>query len=159
MQKSIIASPTPQQPDTSRWLDLDTLARVEITSEDVAFPVDHAFSAEPENGWRAATTGPQVIRLIFRQPVDLHRIQLHFLERAAERSQEFALYAASQNNELREIRRQQFAFSPYGSTEEREDFQFQLPATTLLELRIDPDRAHDPRQSRHYATLQAMRLA
>jgi hypothetical protein len=34
-----------------------------------------------------------------------------------------------------------------------------LHGVTTLELRIDPDRSHDPKLSQSYASLQSMRLA
>ena len=97
-------------------------------------------------GWRAATTGPQLIRLHFDEPINIRRIRLHFVERAAERSQEFALFAGT-GSELNEVVRQQWSFSPHGSTEEIEDYTVNLNGITTLELRIDPDRSHDPKLS------------
>jgi hypothetical protein len=55
--------------------------------------------------------------------------------------------------------RQQFTFSPGGSTEEIEDYTVALDGVTVMELKIDPDRSHDPQQSRNYASLQSLRLA
>jgi hypothetical protein len=141
------------------WLNLDTLATVQITSEDPLFPIEHALGNEPSTGWRAAAKGPQFIRVNFDKPTALRRIHLHFIDRAAERSQEFALYAASTGGELREVLRQQFTFSPGGSTEEIEDYTVDLSDIATLELRIDPDRAHDPTHSQYFATLQSLRLA
>src|SRR6266849_6204256 len=71
-------------------------------------------------------------------------LRLHFVDRAAERSQEFAVFAGA-GSELKEIVRQQWTFSPYGSTEEIEDYTVNLSGITTLELRIDPDRSHDPK--------------
>jgi len=158
------------------WIDLEVVAEVEISSEDKQFPIESALGlgaeAEPSTGWRAATTGPQTIRLRFDLPTPIRRIYLHFVERA-ERSQEFAVYVGSSKShpretdvqlretdvDLREILRQQFTFSPGGSTEEIEDYAVDLKDVTVFELRIDPDRAHDPRQSQAYASLASLRLA
>jgi hypothetical protein len=140
------------------WRDLERIARVEITSEDEAFPIEHALEKTESTGWRAAGTGPQVIRLHFDEPMAIHRIHLHFIEREAERSQEFSIYAGS-GAELREVVRQQFTFSPGGSTEETEDYTVALDRVTVMELKIDPDRSHDPKQSKSYASLQSLRLA
>jgi hypothetical protein len=62
-------------------------------------------------------------------------------------------------NELEEVVRQQWSFSPNGATEETEDYTVTLSGITTLELRIDPDRSHDPKQSQHYASLQTLKLA
>lgn len=141
------------------WLDIDSLATVQITSEDPIFPIEHALKPEPSTGWRAAAKGPQFIRLAFDTPGTIRRIYLHFIERDTERSQEIAIYAASGGSDFREVVRQQFTFSPGGATEEIEDYTVNLSAVTVLELRIDPDRAHDPTHSQNFATLQSFRLA
>ena len=50
-------------------------------------------------------------------------------------------------------------FSPGGTTEELEDYRVELDGVSALDLRIDPDRSHDSKQSRHVASLQRLRLA
>jgi hypothetical protein len=159
MRKSVISSGTAAVASThDEWLDLDAIARVEITSEDVKFPIEDALGKTPTTGWRASEKGPQVVRLLFDAPQAIRRIHLHFVDRAAERSQEFAIYAGAEP-ELREVVRQQWSFSPHGSTEETEDYAVSLIGVTALELRIDPDRSHDPKQSQTYASLQSLKLA
>ncbi|MDW5266896.1 MULTISPECIES: hypothetical protein [Acidobacteriaceae] len=159
MRKSIVSpSPVAATPIRDLWRDLERIARVEITSEDEGFPIEHALGKTETTGWRAAETGPQIIRLHFDEPLSIHRIQLHFIEKATERSQEFAVFAGS-GTELREVVRQQFTFSPGGSTEEIEDYTVSLDGVTVMELKIDPDRSHDPKQSQSYASLQSLRLA
>ncbi|HEY0161663.1 MAG TPA: hypothetical protein VGB69_03220 [Edaphobacter sp.] len=145
-------------PEADSWLDLEKVAVVEISSEDPAFPIEHALAHTDMNGWRAAATGPQRIRLLFDRPQEIRRIQLHFVENEAERSQEFWLLAFAEG-ELFEIVRQQWNFSPQGSPEELEDYKVEMKGVTALELRIDPDRSHDPSQSRHFASLRRLRLA
>jgi hypothetical protein len=103
-------------------------------------------------------TGPQVIRLHFDEPLAIQRIQIHFVDRVSERSQEFAVFAGS-GKELSEVVRQQWTFSPHGTTEEIEDYTVDLSGVTVLELRIDPDRSHDPKLSQSYASLQSLKLA
>ena len=159
MRKSIVSpSPVAATPISDLWRDLERIARVEISSEDEQFPIEHALGKKETTGWRAAGTGPQLIRLHFDEPLNIKRLQLHFVDRAAERSQEFAVYAGA-GSELKEVVRQQWSFSPYGSTEEIEDYTVNLSGITTLELRIDPDRSHDPKQSQNYASLQSLKLA
>lgn len=159
MRKSIVSpSPVAATPIPDLWRDLERIARVEITSEDEASPIEYALGRAETTGWRAAGTGPQVIRMHFDEPLTIHRIQLHFIEKSVERSQEFALFAGS-GSELREVVRQQFTFSPGGATEEVEDYTVALTGVTVMELKIDPDRSHDPKQSHSYASLQSLRLA
>ncbi|MBB5339128.1 hypothetical protein [Tunturiibacter gelidoferens] len=159
MRKSIVSpSTTTATPISDLWRDLERIARVEISSEDEKFPIEQALGKKATTGWRAATTGPQVIRLHFDEPLTIKRLQLHFVDKTSERSQEFALYAGA-GTELKEIVRQQWTFSPSGSTEEIEDYAESLSGITTLELRIDPDRSHDPKASKEYASLQSLKLA
>ena len=58
------------------WLDLEHLAQVEITSEDVDHPIESALIPGTGSGWRAAQPGEQTIRLRFDEPLRLKRIQL-----------------------------------------------------------------------------------
>ncbi len=96
MRKSIVSSTvTTATPISDLWRDLERIARVEITSEDAAAPIENALSKAAATGWRAATTGPQVIRLFFDEPQSIRRIQLHFVDKTAERSQEFAVFAGA----------------------------------------------------------------
>src|SRR5260370_42321230 len=136
------------------WRDLEGIARVEISSEDERFPIEHALGKKETTGWRAAGTGPQLIRLHFDEPLNIKRLRLHFVDRAAERSQEFAVFAGS-GSELKEIVRQQWTFSPYGSTEEIEDYTVNLSGITTLEVKIDPARSHDPNKRQADAALQS----
>lgn len=158
MRKTVlVAEDSVKAPTGGAWLDLEKLAQVEISSEDALFPIEGALGATATSGWRAATTGPQVIRLRFDEPQKIRRIQLHVIERGAERSQELAIFAETDGGR-REVVRQQFTFSPGGSTEEIEDYSVELNGVTALELKIDPDRSHDPKQSWSHASLQSLRL-
>jgi hypothetical protein len=148
-----------EQPEQQEdWLDIGQIAVAEISSEDPNFPIDGALGKTGTAGWRAGGTGPQRIRLLFDEPQVIRRIQLHFMERESERSQEFWLLALV-GDELQEVVRQQWNFSPDGTTEELEDYRVELDDVNALDLRIDPDRSHDPKQSRHVASLQRLRLA
>ena len=149
---------SPNQPrgeSDEAWLDLDQIATVEVTSEDPSFPIESAFSPNGGPGWRASQKGAQQIRIIFDEPISLHRIQLRFHETESERTQEFTLRWLSAADTLsKEIVRQQWNFSPAGSTTEVEDYSIDLNAVSILELAIQPDLA------RHaaVASLAACRL-
>ena len=162
MRKSLIENTAPANTSSSigkdACFDLDAIATVEISSEDPNFPIENALGAPSSTGWKAAARGPQLIRLTFDKATAIRQIHLHFSD-SCDRSQEFAIYARSGSSDLREVLRQQFTFSPGGATEEIENYTVDLPAVTTLELRIDPDRAHDPTHSQHYAVLKSLRLA
>ena len=122
------------------WLHLEGLAEVEVTSEALAYPVERALLPEPSAGWRAGGPGPQTIRLHFRPPQRLTKIWLNFFETERERTQEYTLrWSPDYGESFRDIVRQQWNFSPQGSTREIEDHVVNLPSVTVLELKIIPD--------------------
>jgi hypothetical protein len=122
------------------WLNVERLAEVEMTSEDPAYPIESALLPGQADGWRALEPGKQTIRLLFKQPQRLQRIWLSFLELGTARTQEYVLrWSADGGRSFREIVRQQWNFSPQGTTRETEDHHIELPAVTVLELSIIPD--------------------
>jgi hypothetical protein len=122
------------------WLDLEGLAQVEITSEDLDHPIESALIPGRGPGWRAAQPGEQTIRLLFAEPLSLKRIHLMFHEAERERTQEFVLrWSADRGQSYREIVRQQYNFSPPAAALELEDYDVKLDGVTGLELKIVPD--------------------
>ena len=123
------------------WLDLEQIATVDVTSEDPSFPIEYAFGSNDGPGWRASEGGEQQIRIIFDKPVSLHRIELRFHEADCQRTQEFVLrWSSGSGGSATEIVRQQWNFSPTGSTTEIERYDVvDLDAVSVLELAIRPD--------------------
>jgi hypothetical protein len=122
------------------WLDLDEIATIEVTSEDPNFPIESVFNPNTGSGWRASENGEQRIRIIFDEPVSLHRIRLRFDEAEAERTQEFTVrWSSVAGGPPKEIVRQRWNFSPAGSRTEVEDYTVDLNAVSVLELIIQPD--------------------
>jgi hypothetical protein len=155
MRKTALSPSSPEaRPSLDTWLDLEHLASLEISSEDPAHPFEDALRSGETEGWKAADPGPQTIRLSFDQPRAIRRIRLEFRESHVERSQELSLAAVS-SQQKREIVRQQWTFSPTGSTVEVEDYTVNLPDVSLIELSIDPGR-HDKQV---YASLQSIAIA
>jgi hypothetical protein len=96
MRKRFV-TPTPATVEArgEGWLNLEHAATVEVTSEDKDFPIESSLSIEPRQGWRAAQSGAQTIRLLFDEPQELKRISLVFEEDEITRTQEFVLPALS----------------------------------------------------------------
>jgi hypothetical protein len=137
------------------WLDLVTVATVELTSEDKTHPIEAALSSR-DQGWRAASPGPQTIRLIFYRPQQLMRINLVFKETETSRTQEFVLRWRSEADQgFRETVRQQWNFSPPQTEREIEDYRVDLASVKVLELVIVPDIGG----GNTYASLESLRLA
>jgi hypothetical protein len=156
MQKRLVEA-SEQTTEAERvWLDLEDMSQVELTSEDPTHPVEDALLSSGGPGWRAAEPGVQRIRLLFHQPQRLRRIRLRFDEPAAGRTQEFALrWSPDGGRSFRDLVRQQYTFSPEGSTSEVEDFNVDLPTVTALELTIIPDQGRGDA----YASLAEWRVA
>jgi hypothetical protein len=138
-----IAGPASNQKRSNvseRWVDLEQIATVEVTSEDPNFLVESVFIESNGPGWRARERGEQQIRLIFDQPMSVKRIHLQFVETEVERTQEFTIkWASAQGGPTKEVVRQQWNFSPAGSRCEVEDYEVCLDEVSTLELVISPD--------------------
>lgn len=155
MRKRVIGSePAAEQHQTDGWLDLEPLAQVEITSEEPGYPIEAALSGTPGAGWRAGAPGPQTIRLIFDRPQPIRRIRLVFEEDAHQRTQEFVLrWSDDGGASYRELLRQQYTFSPPGTSRQVEEYRFELPGATVLALEIIPEIGGRPLRA-SLATLQ-----
>ena len=143
MRKRVLspAQPPSDAPDGRQWLNLQALAEVEVTSEADGYPVESIFNFGAGPGWRAASPGKQRIRLVFDPPKSIQRMRLQFNELEVARTQEFTVrWSGGPGEPLKEIVRQQWNFSPDGSTIESEDYIVDLKAASILELTIDPDR-------------------
>jgi hypothetical protein len=141
MRKRIINQSTQDLPPSSeQWLNLETLAEIEVTSEDAAHPIESALMPSAGSGWRALQPGQQTVRLLFDEPLRIRRMRLVFQENEQERTQQFVLrWSADGGRSYREIVRQQYNFSPPGTTTELEDLTVELDGLTTLELNIIPD--------------------
>jgi hypothetical protein len=140
----------------SNWLDLESLSEVEITSEDNGFPIEGALLPNSSLGWKAGKPGTQTLRLLFNPPQDIRQLQLCFVETEVNRTQEYVLrWSKDHGQTFEEIIRQQWNFSPDGSTVELEAHSIALTAVTVLELIIKPDISGQ----NVIATLNKLRIA
>ena len=157
MRKRLITPKPKDAPSPNEdWLDLDSAAVVEVTSEEKGYPVESALVSGEMQGWRAADSGTQAIRLIFDVPQRIRRIWLVFEETEADRTQEFVLrWFSDGGHSFRDIVRQQWNFSPPETTREIEDYQVELSDVTVIELVIVPDN----RRGAGRASLKSLRLA
>ncbi len=137
MRKSMIGQD--EGPADDRWLDLEHLARAEITSEDSEYPIEFAIRSGSKE-WKAARAGEQVIRFLFDKPQRIRRIRLVFEEERQERTHEFSLAWSGEDDSVpREIVRQQYNFNPPQNTREVEDYRVDLVGVKIIELRLRPD--------------------
>jgi hypothetical protein len=153
MHKAIL-NRTVDLPSDGAWLELSD-ASVEISSEDPAYPIEGALIGQQGRGWRASAPGKQVISITFDRSRRISRIELEFEEHELERSQEFSIsWRAAPGAPWREVVRQQWNFSPGGSTIEVEAYAVNLDAVASLQFEIDPDRGRNTAR----ASLKRLRL-
>jgi len=138
MRKRITKPGGAPEGKSEQWLDLPSLAQVELSSECRSSPIEGALAAAG-SGWRAAGSGNQFIRVVFDRPHRLRRIHLEFFEKEIERTQEFSLRWSKDSRSYEEIVRQQWNFSPAGATRQVEDYRVDLSDVAALELHIVPD--------------------
>jgi len=156
MRKQLIGEHSEKSPPPANWLNVEELAQVEITSEDPAYPIEFALRSDEHAGWRAAAPGSQTVRLIFDRPQSMSCIALQFREHEVVRTQEYVLrWSDDAGKSFHEIARQQWNFSPAGSTVESEEHRIALPAVTMLELMVTPDISRSDTR----ASLAALRVA
>jgi hypothetical protein len=156
MRKRITPTLSAFPPLEHGWLNLEAAASVELTSEDIAFPIESALLWRDRGGWRAAELGSQTIRLIFDEPQRLRHICIAFEETEIHRTQEFSLrWSPDQGNSFQEIVRQQWNFSSPDATRETENYAVDLSNVTLLDLIIEPDKGNGKAR----ASLLSLRLA
>lgn len=158
MRKRLIPSiphSSPVAAANQHWLDLESIAAVEVTSEENGFPIEAALLPGEDQGWRAAVPGTQTIRLHFDQPQRLTRIWLSFEERQTTRTQEFVLrFSSGAGDPFRDVVRQQWNFAAPDATREVEDYAVQLSDVKVLELTIVPEMSGGPAR----ASLLSLRL-
>jgi hypothetical protein len=156
MRKHIIAVESTPPGRSEEWLNLEEIARVEVSSEDPQHPIESAFKHGESLGWGASQPGEQTIRLLFDEPKDLRRIRLRFSESKVERTHQFTLrWSGSSTGPFEEIVRQQWNFNPQSSTMEVEDYKVDLRRVLALELTIDPDLG----KNQAFAALAEWRMA
>ena len=135
-------------------MDVESHARVRLTSEDKNWPIESALQDRLSRGWKAAEPGPQTIWIDFDVPQAIREIHLRF-EAAEQRTQEFVLLSSSDSGRsYREIVRQQFNFSPPATPAESENYFPHLTDVTDLKLTIIPDISGGDTR----ATLRALRI-
>jgi hypothetical protein len=138
----------PRRSSESRSLDgeisIADVATVQVTSEEAGHPIDDAFDHNRGPGgsrWIADGPGEQTVILLFDSPQTIRRIGVEVEELAESRTQELSLSVSSDGGRTyRELVRQEFTFSPPGTSFERELWSVSAGAVTHLRLDIKPDK-------------------
>ena len=138
--------------------DIAALATVWVTSEAADCPIDNVFDSRRGPGgsrWGAGTPGPQRLLLAFDAPQTLRQLRLEVEERDVSRTQEIEVALSRDGGQTYQILlRQEYTFSPPGTTFEREVWAIPAEGVTHLQLVITPDKGGAP----CHATLTTLAL-
>lgn len=148
LRKQIIQPSAPTSDPLAGEIDIAAVATVLVTSEDPEHPLDHAFDGRRGPGatrWVAGAPGEQTVILAFDAPQTTRRLLLEVEETEVARTQELQLAASCDGGQTyREMVRQEYNFSPQGTTFEREDWAASAEGVTHLKLWIKPDKGGKP---------------
>ncbi len=132
----------------SGGMDIAAIATVWVTSETAEAPIDHVFDQRRGPGgsrWVAAEPGEQQLILAFDTPQTLRTIGLEVEEPEVHRTHVLHLSVSSDGGQTyQELRRQEYTFSPPGTTFERETWAVAVEGVTHLQLVITPDKGGAP---------------
>ena len=124
--------------------DIAALATVWVTSEAADYPIDNVFDSHRGPGgsrWVAETPGPQRLLLAFDAPQILRTLRLEVEERDVSRTQELSVAISRDGGHTYQtLLRQEYNFSPPGTTFEREEWALPAEGVTHLQLVITPDK-------------------
>jgi hypothetical protein len=154
---------TPKRPVESAFFEDEMLvpnvATVQVSSEQGDHPIDNVFDSSRGPGgsrWIADGPGEQTVTLVFDSAQTIRRIGVEVEEVAVSRTQELSVSVSSDGGRTyRELVRQEFNFSPPGTSFEREVWSVAADAVTHLRLEIKPDKGGQIGR----ATLTALSLA
>jgi F5/8 type C domain len=124
--------------------DIAAVATVLVSSEDPRHPIDYAFDGQRGPGasrWIAEQSGEQTLILAFDAPQTIRKILVEVEEPETSRTQEMAVSISQDGGQTyRELIRQEYNFSPPGTTLEHEEWSIKADAISHLQLRIKPDK-------------------
>jgi hypothetical protein len=124
-------------------VDVEAEAHVAVTSEDAAHPIEHAFDGRGAPGgtqWVAAGPGDQTITVSFDSPQVVRAVVVEVEETGESRLQQIELAVAGGAGPLAVVLRQEFHFSPPGTTLERERWSIDREDVRQVRLVIRPEK-------------------
>jgi len=158
LRKHIVKVPPNHPGPEPGEMDIAATATVLVTFEDSAHPIEHVFDTRRGPGgsrWVAAEPGEQTLILAFDTPQIIHQTIVEVEEPEVSRTQELRLSVSHDGGQTyRELRRQEYNFSPPGTTFEREAWTVLADQVTHLQLWMKPDKGGKPCR----ATLTALVL-
>jgi hypothetical protein len=120
------------------------VATVQVTSEQEGPPIDSVLDDRRGPGgsrWIADGPGEQTLVLVFDTPQTIRVVGLEVEEPSVSRTQELAVaVSADGGGTYRELVRQEFTYSPPGTTFEREVWSVAADGVTHLRVDVKPDK-------------------
>lgn len=145
MRKKIIEIESTKSTDE---IDITKIATGLITSEDANHPLENAFDDKRGKGgscWIADSTDEQTLILEFDTPQAIRQVILEIEELEVSRNQELQISISHDGGEsYQEILRQEYNFSPPGTTFEKEEWTLNADNVTHFRLVIKPDKGNKP---------------
>jgi hypothetical protein len=144
LRKRVTPKPAQAPISIEGSIPIADVAVVEVTSEQPHYPIDNAFDSSRGSGatrWIADAPGTQFVTLAFDHPQTIRQIGIEVEETEVSRTQELSVSASYDGGRTyQELIRQEFHFSPPGTTVERERWSVSAGAVTHLRLEIKPDK-------------------
>ena len=146
LRKHIIPADAPSAPRSGgSEIEIPAVATILLTSEAPEYPIDHVFDRRRGPGgtrWVAAEPGEQTIILAFDAPQTIQQIVVEIEETDVVRTNDLQLALSGDGGQsYREVLRQEYTFSPPGTTFEREEWVIRSRGVTHLRLRIKPHKS------------------
>src|SRR5262245_32426215 len=144
LRKQIVPKRAGEPASQEGEIRIADVATVQVTSEQDNHPIDHAFDQRRGPGgsrWSADAPGEQAVTLMFDGPQAIRQVGVEVEELEVGRTQELWVSVSSDGGRTyRELVRQEFTFSPPGTTFERERWTVPPGAVTHLRVDIKPDK-------------------
>lgn len=129
-------------------IDIAATAVVHVTSEAADHPIDHVFDDSRGPGgsrWVADGPGEQTLIIAFDTPQTLRTIRLEVEEQETSRTQELQIAISCDGGQTySELLRQEYNFSPPGTSFEREEWSIKAEGVTHVRVWIKPDKGGKP---------------
>ena len=144
LRKEILTTQPITSAQRAHQKDIASIATVLVTSEDPDHPIDHVFDGQRGPGasrWIAAQPGEQTLILAFDAPQMIRKVLVEIEEPNISRTQEMDVSVSSDGGQTyRELVRQEYTFSPPGTSLEREEWSINADGVSHLRLRIKPEK-------------------
>jgi hypothetical protein len=144
LRKEILRTPRPVSEFGASEIDIASVATVLVTSEDPQHPIDHAFDGQRGPGatrWIAGQSGTQTVIVAFDAPRAIRNILVEIYEPEIERTQEMDVSISTDGgSSYRHVLRQEYNFSPPGTSYEQEHWSVVVDGVTQLKVTIKPDK-------------------